>query len=110
MNEWREWYAKDLARHAVLNAHRERLGLPEGAEVVSFYLLNTPWEDWGMNEQGEEQRYDGERPTLTIHYLVDGAGPRPLESFSRYVENQEALTLNNVIVEILMDEISKATP
>jgi hypothetical protein len=105
MND-REWYVKELARNAALTPHVEKLGLPEGAEVTSFYLSDTPWEDWGMTDEGETH-FTGTTLTLYFHFLINGAGRAPLQAHFKYFEAEHAIEKVSLIHEILLDALEQ---
>lgn len=97
----REHFARELARYAVLTPHAAKLGLPEAAEVTSLYMLDIPWEDWDR----EETRHEGSTVTLMLAYLINGEADFQLMPFVKAFDGEEALSKNDLIIQILLDKI-----
>lgn len=107
MND-REWWAKDLKRYRPLNGMAEKLDLPPGAEILRVYLSESPWEDWGMNSRGDEERSSGSTLEFEIGYLVDGKSDFQLNPFRKVFSGEDAIAKSDAVMEFLLDEIEKA--
>lgn len=106
MND-REWWAKELKRYRPLNGMAEKLGLPPGAEILRVYLSESPWEDWGMNNQGEEERSEGVSLEFEIGYLIDGKTDFALNPFRKVFSGEDAITKSDAVMEFLLDQLGK---
>lgn len=104
----REFWAKDLARYRPLNAMAEKLDLPPGAEIMRVFLCTSPWEDWGMNSQGDEERSEGSNLEFEIGYLIDGQSDFQLNPFRKVFQGEDAITKADAVVDFLLDKIEKA--
>ena len=112
MNETddRKWWTKELARYRPLNAMAEKLGLPSGTEIVSIYLYSMPWEEWGMNVQGDEEHSEGARLEFQVGYLIDGKSDFQLNPFRATFSGEDAITKSDAVMEFLLEEIAKVQP
>jgi hypothetical protein len=106
----REFWVKELARYrplSVMSMTQDILGLPLGSEIVRVFLSSTPWEDWGLNGQGDEERSEGSTLEFEVGYLIDGKSDFQLNPFRKVFQGEDAITKVDTVMEFLLGEIGR---